>query len=71
MSATTPTPGQARVLAYFRAYHAAQMRPPTLREACKALDIASTNAISEHVKALAKKGHMVNLGGTRGWMVKR
>ena len=68
--ATLP-PGQARVLAYWRYYHAKHLRPPTMREVGKALGIASTNGIADHLRRLESKGLMINLGGTRGWMAKR
>ena len=32
--------------------------PPTIREICEALGIASTNGVSDHLRALERKGHL-------------
>ena len=40
--------------------------PPSYREIGDALGIASTNGVSDHVKALIKKGYLKKLEGARG-----
>lgn len=37
--------------------------PPTVRELCEALDVSSSNAVHEHLKALERKGVLKRLRG--------
>jgi len=50
------TPHQQRVLDTIRAYWQRECRPPSIRDLCIALDIASPNGVVCHLLALAKKG---------------
>ena len=49
---------QEQVLAFIRSCCADRGRPPTLREICNHLKVASTNAVADHLKALEKKGYL-------------
>jgi hypothetical protein len=55
-----PPPGvttaQARVLAFLRSYHAEHGYMPTLREIGTALGIRSVNGVSEHLRAMQRRG---------------
>ena len=53
-----PTWSQASVLAAILAVRAEQARGPTMRELADMLHMASTNAISDFVVALEKKGYL-------------
>ncbi len=44
--------------------------PPSYREIGDALGIASTNGVSDHVKALIKKGYLKKLGGPPGGLAR-
>jgi SOS-response transcriptional repressor LexA len=55
---------QERVLEMFVRTTRAGLPAPSIREICAALGITSTNAASEHLRALAKKGWLVS--GTKG-----
>lgn len=53
---TPLTKAQQRVVDYWNQYRISHGQPPTVRQACKALGIASTNAIAEHIKAIERRG---------------
>ena len=53
---TPPTERQLEIWSWMRDYQDKHLMPPTMREMCKSLDIGSTNAMSDHLKALCKKG---------------
>lgn len=50
------TERQAAVLAYIRDYQATSGYPPTLREIGAHMGIRSTNGVTDHLRALEKKG---------------
>jgi len=52
------TPRQAEILRWIAGFIASNAYPPTLREMCAALDLTSTNAASDHLRALARKGYI-------------
>lgn len=47
---------QAEVLGYIRDYIAAHRFPPTLREIAAGVGIVSTNGVTDHLRALERKG---------------
>lgn len=51
-----PTDVQLKVLKLIFASVEKRGFPPTIRELCDDMDISSTNGMSEHLKALKKKG---------------
>lgn len=53
-----PAPVQQRVLDLFHAAEEARRPMPTYREIGDALGIASVNSVSDHVKALIRKGYI-------------
>jgi SOS-response transcriptional repressor LexA len=59
-----PTPRQLEIHAWYITYQLAWGMPPTLREACHALRIASTNAMVDHLKSMTKKGLVRHRPGT-------
>jgi repressor LexA len=50
------TPRQEIVLNFLRRYVIEHIRPPTVREICRELGIRSPNGVTNHLKALEKKG---------------
>lgn len=52
---TSPTLRQLEVLRFMAAYQRANGTPPTIREIGVALNISSTNAVNDHLKALVRK----------------
>jgi repressor LexA len=56
MGRPTPTPRQRVVMEMVKALSDLRGFPPTTRELMVALDIASPNAVNDHVKALVRKG---------------
>lgn len=52
------TERQLRVLRYVEAFQRAHGYVPTIREMCAALGIRSTNGITDHLAALARKGYV-------------
>jgi len=51
-----PTPRQLHILAFIRDYALAHGYPPTMREIASTHGIASTQGVSDHIKALLRKG---------------
>lgn len=64
------TETQHAVLTFIAKHVAEKHYPPTYREICKRFEWASTNAASDHVRALARKGYLElpnrDHGGIRG-----
>jgi repressor LexA len=58
-------PRQRELLDYVAAYTDQKGIPPSLREIGEALGIRSTNGVSDHVKALVKKGYLERVGDAR------
>lgn len=58
------TPRQAEILELIRQNIAETGMPPTRAEIAKRLGFRSANAAEEHLKALAKKGHIEMMPGT-------
>jgi repressor LexA len=56
--ATTLTDRQLEVLRFIATEIEERGYPPTIREIGEALDIASTNGVNDHLKALEKKGFL-------------
>ncbi|MCB9557286.1 MAG: transcriptional repressor LexA [Deltaproteobacteria bacterium] len=52
------TPRQQQVLNFITDYIDGHGYPPTLREIGRHLNIRSTNGVSDHLKALERKGHL-------------
>ncbi len=57
------TPRQQQVLDLIRDYLHEQGMPPTRVEMTQALGLRSANAVEDHLKALARKGHIEILSG--------
>lgn len=53
-----PAPVQQRVLDLFHEADEARRPMPTFREIGDALNIASTNGVADHIKALIRKGYI-------------
>jgi repressor LexA len=58
-------PRQRELLDFIAAYQDQKGIPPTLREIGEALGIKSTNGVSDHVKALVRKGYLERVGDAR------
>lgn len=58
-------PRQRELLDFVAAYTDQKGIPPSLREIGEALGIRSTNGVSDHVKALVKKGYLERVGDAR------
>jgi SOS-response transcriptional repressor LexA len=58
-----PTPRQREILAYVHDVVTSLGRPPTLREIGEQFGITSTNAISDHLIALERRGLVVRYEG--------
>lgn len=58
-------PRQKQLLDFVASYHDQKGIPPTLREIGEALGIRSTNGVSDHVKALVRKGYLERVGDAR------
>lgn len=58
-------PRQKQLLDFVAAYQDQRGVPPTLREIGEALGIRSTNGVSDHIKALLKKGYLERVGEAR------
>ena len=58
---------QAEVLKAFRLLQRETGRPPTIRELCRKLGLASTRTVHDHLKALEAQGKLVRRRGARGW----
>ena len=58
MATLQPTDRQLEVLRFIASEIEARGYPPTIREIGEALDIASTNGVNDHLKALEKKGYL-------------
>ena len=56
MADASPTPRQLQVLRAIDAGRKSNGHPPTIRELGDQLGIRSTNAVADHLRALAKKG---------------
>lgn len=56
------SPRQTQLLEFLRSYLDQQGVVPSYRECGKALGIGSTNAVSDHIKALEKKGYIERVG---------
>ena len=68
------TQRQREILSYIAGYISQQGFPPTLKEIGAHFGISSTNAVSDHLKALARKGYLKRasdrsraMGITRGF----
>ncbi len=57
------SPRQSEMLDYIRGMIEQRGVPPTFREIGAALGIGSTNGVSEHIKALERKGYIERIGG--------
>lgn len=72
-TATRPAPPaltqrQAQVLGLLLDGYREQGRSPTIREMMAPMGVSSTNAISDHLRYLRRKGYVVHAKGTsRGW----
>lgn len=58
-------PRQKQLLDFIAAYQDQKGVPPTLREIGEAMGIRSTNGVSDHLKALLKKGLLERVGEAR------
>lgn len=58
-------PRQKELLDFIAAYTDQRGVPPTLREIGEALGIRSTNGVSDHLKALVRKGYLERVGEAR------
>lgn len=58
-------PRQKQLLDFVAAYTDQRGVPPTLREIGEALNIKSTNGVSDHLKALVRKGYLERVGEAR------
>ena len=58
MATLQPTDRQLEVLRFIANEIESRGYPPTIREIGEALDIASTNGVNNHLKALEKKGYL-------------
>ena len=58
MATLQPTDRQLEVLRFIATEIEARGYPPTIREIGVALDIASTNGVNDHLKALERKGYL-------------
>lgn len=56
LAAHALTPRQSQILDYIRLHLREHGYPPTLREIGAAMSIGSTNCVSEHLRALQRKG---------------
>jgi repressor LexA len=65
-------PRQRDVLDFICATVAQRGLPPTYREIGDALDIASTNGVADHIKALVRKGYLkkINAAGSLGGLAR-
>lgn len=57
------SPRQRAVLEYLAAVIQKRGVPPTFREIGAAMGIGSTNGVSEHIRALERKGYIERIGG--------
>lgn len=53
---TSPTPRQAAALRALARLTEERGIPPSIREMCDELEIRSTNGVTEHLRALERKG---------------
>jgi repressor LexA len=58
-------PRQRALLDFIAAYQDQKGIPPTIREIGEALGIKSTNGVSDHIKALVRKGYLERVGDAR------
>lgn len=58
-------PRQKQLLDFIATYQDQKGLPPTLREIGEAMGIRSTNGVSDHLKALLKKGYLERVGDPR------
>lgn len=58
-------PRQRALLDFIASYQDQKGIPPTIREIGEALGIKSTNGVSDHIKALVKKGYLERVGDAR------
>jgi repressor LexA len=58
-------PRQRALLDFVASYQDTRGFPPTIREIGEALGIKSTNGVSDHIKALVKKGYLERAGDPR------
>lgn len=66
---TVATAKQHDIWAWMRTFQAANSMPPTVREIARAFGIASTNAVNDHLRLMAKKGLVLHRPRiTRGWL---
>lgn len=60
---TGPTPAQLQVLVFVFATAKRRGAPPTIREIAEHIGVSSTNAVTDHLRALERKG-LVSRGGS-------
>lgn len=53
---TSPTARQIDVLEAIDSWRRRNGHPPVIRELCEVLGVKSTNAVADHLRALARKG---------------
>src|SRR6188472_2345513 len=58
-------PRQRQLLDFIASYQDQKGIPPTIREIGEALGIKSTNGVSDHIKALVRKGYLERVGDAR------
>ncbi len=58
-------PRQRALLDFIASYQDQKGIPPTIREIGEALGIKSTNGVSDHIKALVRKGYLERVGDAR------
>ena len=64
----TLTDRQQAVLHFIEAFYEKEGFPPSLREICKGLGLASPGSLIKHVRALESKGRITNIPGKkRAW----
>jgi hypothetical protein len=63
-----PTERQLEILAFMRAYQESRGAPPALREIGEHFGIASTNGVSDHLRALHRKGLIRKHRGARRYV---
>lgn len=60
---------QLDIHAWMLAFQLAHSMPPTMREIGEAFGITSTNAVNDHLRAMAKKGLVLHRPRiVRGWL---
>lgn len=66
---TSLTARQRAILEYMLEYREKHGAPPSMREIADHFDYASLNGVSDHLKALERKGYVRHYHGrSRGWV---